>query len=148
MEFFESCLLGLVLCELCVSVCVYGGSLVQFLGETEVWELEVGLGWGTLVCVLAGSLLCVNGAELKASFTERGSVKGMCRMLLGSSNGNKYEGDKDGKIFRDKKKSKVMENCKKYESTMRRWARQKLRQARTEWRFTVVKIEAEWRWRD
>lgn len=55
-------------------------------GEAEISELEVGLGWGTLVCVLAGSLLCVNVAELKESFTERGSVKGMCRMWLGSCN--------------------------------------------------------------
>lgn len=67
------------------------GVPLQFFREAEVWELEVGLGWGTLVCVLAGSLLCVNGAELKASITERGSVKGMCRMLLGSSNGTEYE---------------------------------------------------------
>lgn len=59
----------------------------SFLGESGVWEPEVGLGWGTLVCVLAGSLLCVNAAELKETFTERGSVKGMCRMWLGSGNG-------------------------------------------------------------
>lgn len=35
---------------------------------------------------LAGLLLCVNEAELKESFTERGSAEGMCRMCPGSSN--------------------------------------------------------------
>lgn len=35
---------------------------------------------------LAGSLLSVNEAELKESFTERGSAEGMRRMCLGSSN--------------------------------------------------------------
>lgn len=34
---------------------------------------------------LAGSPLCVNEAELKESFTERGSAEGMCRMCLGLS---------------------------------------------------------------
>lgn len=36
---------------------------------------------------LAGSLLCVNEAELKESFTEGGSAEGMCRMCLGLSSG-------------------------------------------------------------
>lgn len=75
----------------------------SFSGETEVWELEVRLGWGTLVCVLAGSLLCVNEAELKESFTERGSVKGMCRMRLGSSNGKDRVNGKKKKYLQMKK---------------------------------------------
>lgn len=41
-----------------------------------------GLVWGEApLCVFwQGHLLCVNEAELKESFTERGSAKGMCRM--------------------------------------------------------------------
>lgn len=86
------------------------GVLVWSLGGT-LWELEVGLGWGTLVCVLAGSPLCVKEAVLKESFTERGSVKGMCRMWLGSSNGkDSTKRDIDGKKMFPDEKVKVMEN--------------------------------------
>lgn len=45
------------------------------------------LAWGEapFSVLLAGSPLCVNEAELKESFTERGSAEGMRRMCLGSS---------------------------------------------------------------
>lgn len=115
--FFERCLVRLVWCELCEQGC---SSAVW--GETAVWELEVYSGWGTLVCVLAGSPQCVNGAELKESFTERGSVKGMCRMWPGSSKGEEYE-DIDGG---EKKLYLEMKNLQRCQIKTRRWTKQKL----------------------
>lgn len=46
------------------------------------------MAWGEapLSVFWQGHPLCVNEAELKESFTERGSGKGMCRMRLAHSN--------------------------------------------------------------
>lgn len=75
-EVFESCLVGA-----CAVWTVWAGCSSAVSGGSR----NLGAGGWLAVCVLAGSLLCVNRAELKESFTERGSVKGMCRMWLGSS---------------------------------------------------------------
>lgn len=141
--FLLSCLMRLALCAACelgVSMCSLG-------------EAGGGLGWGTLSSVFWQGHYSV-WMELKESFSERGSVKGMCRMRPGSNVGKRQlrnrrkKKKKDTLIWNYWEDATASPARKKFNS--RGWGREKSdcfgyaqlrRRARTGWSFTVVKIE-------
>lgn len=135
-------------CESPVFLCSLGK-----IGARELGELGLGVRHSCL-CFGRVTSVCVKGAELKESFSERGSMKGMCRMWLGSIIARAWwtEGQ-NGRNPQTGERVETTEDDIRREDLIcwdERWWRmirffplhfQRKRVVRIEGRFTVVKID-------